>query len=90
MALTICWARISVTSLGTESFDRLVDFHGVSVANLDLFPETTDVLFSDISGFTAWSSVREARRVFTLLENIYGAFDAIAVKRGVLRLATSR
>jgi hypothetical protein len=41
----------------------------------DLFPETT-VLFSDISGFTAWSSVREPTQVFTLLENIYGTFDA--------------
>jgi class 3 adenylate cyclase len=53
----------------------------------DLFPETT-VLFSDISGFTAWSSVREPRQVFTLLENIYGTFDAIAVKRGVFKVET--
>ena len=53
----------------------------------DLFPETT-VLFSDIAGFTAWASVREPRHVFTLLENIYGAFDAIAVKRGVFKVET--
>jgi class 3 adenylate cyclase len=53
----------------------------------DLFPETT-VLFSDISGFTAWSAVREPRHVFTLLETIYGAFDAIAVKRGVFKVET--
>jgi class 3 adenylate cyclase len=53
----------------------------------DLFPETT-VLFSDIAGFTAWSSVREPTQVFTLLENIYGAFDIIAVKRGVFKVET--
>ncbi len=53
----------------------------------DLFPETT-VLFSDISGFTAWSSVREPTQVFTLLENIYGTFDAIAAKRGVFKVET--
>ena len=53
----------------------------------DLFPETT-VLFSDISGFTAWSSVREPRQVFTLLENIYGTFDAIAAKRHVFKVET--
>jgi hypothetical protein len=37
----------------------------------DLFPETT-ILFADIAGFTAWSSVREPSQVFTLLEKIYG------------------
>jgi class 3 adenylate cyclase len=53
----------------------------------DLFPEMT-MLFSDIAGFTAWSSVREPRQVFILLENIYGIFDAIAVKRGVFKVET--
>jgi class 3 adenylate cyclase len=53
----------------------------------DLFTETT-VLFADISGFTSWSSVREPAEVFTLLENIYGAFDAIAVRRGVFKVET--
>jgi hypothetical protein len=53
----------------------------------DLFIETT-VLFVDISGFTSWSSLREPAEVFTLLENIYGAFNAIAVKRGVFKVET--
>jgi hypothetical protein len=35
------------------------------------FPHTT-VLFADIAGFTAWSSMREPAQVFTLLETIYG------------------
>jgi hypothetical protein len=40
----------------------------------DLFPDTT-VMFADIAGFTAWSSVREPSQVFTLLETVYRAFD---------------
>jgi len=53
----------------------------------DLFPYTT-VLFADIAGFTAWSSVREPSQVFTLLETIYKAFDTIAKKRGVFKVET--
>jgi class 3 adenylate cyclase len=53
----------------------------------DLFPHCT-VLFSDIAGFTAWSSVREPAQVFTLLESLYGAFDAIAFKRSVFKVET--
>ena len=40
----------------------------------DLFPDTT-IMFADICGFTAWSSVREPSQVFTLLETVYRAFD---------------
>jgi Adenylate and Guanylate cyclase catalytic domain len=53
----------------------------------DLFPETT-VMFADIAGFTAWCSVREPAQVFTLLEKIYGAFDRIAMRRGVFKVET--
>mmetsp|Transcript_31229 Transcript_31229/g.73559 ORF Transcript_31229/g.73559 Transcript_31229/m.73559 type:complete len:1201 (+) Transcript_31229:149-3751(+) len=53
----------------------------------DLFTDTT-VLFADIAGFTAWSSVREPTQVFTLLETIYGAFDTIASRRGVFKVET--
>jgi class 3 adenylate cyclase len=35
-------------------------------------------MFADIAGFTLWSSARESTQVFTLLETLYGAFDAIA------------
>lgn len=45
-------------------------------------------MFADIAGFTAWSSVREPGQVFTLLEAIYGAFDAIAKRRGVFKVET--
>jgi class 3 adenylate cyclase len=48
----------------------------------DLFPVTT-IMFADIAGFTAWSSVRESSQVFTLLETLYKAFYDIAVKRRV-------
>mmetsp|Transcript_24964 Transcript_24964/g.58576 ORF Transcript_24964/g.58576 Transcript_24964/m.58576 type:complete len:1202 (+) Transcript_24964:64-3669(+) len=53
----------------------------------DLFTDTT-VLFADIAGFTAWSSVREPTQVFTLLETVYGAFDRIASRRGVFKVET--
>lgn len=53
----------------------------------DLFPETT-ILFADIAGFTAWSSVREPSQVFTLLEKIYAGFDRIAIRRGVFKVET--
>lgn len=53
----------------------------------DLFPECT-VMFADIAGFTAWSSVREPSHVFTLLEAIYAQFDAIARKRSVFKVET--
>jgi Adenylate and Guanylate cyclase catalytic domain len=53
----------------------------------DMFPEAT-VFFADISGFTAWSSMREPTQVFVLLEAVYGAFDAIADQRRVFKVET--
>lgn len=53
----------------------------------DLFPNTT-VIFADIAGFTAWSSVREPSQVFTLLETVYRAFDRVAHHRGVFKVET--
>jgi class 3 adenylate cyclase len=53
----------------------------------DLFPNTT-VLFADIAGFTAWSSVREPSQVFTLLETVYKAFDKTAKRRRVFKVET--
>jgi Adenylate and Guanylate cyclase catalytic domain len=53
----------------------------------DLFPNAT-VLFADIAGFTAWSSVREPSQVFTLLETVYKAFDTIAKRRRVFKVET--
>ena len=53
----------------------------------DLFPETS-ILFADIAGFTAWSASREPEQVFTLLETLYRAFDAIAKRRKVFKVET--
>jgi class 3 adenylate cyclase len=53
----------------------------------DLFPETS-VMFADICGFTAWSSVREPSQVFVLLETLYRAFDNIAKTRKVFKVET--
>jgi class 3 adenylate cyclase len=53
----------------------------------DLFPNCT-VLFADIAGFTAWSSLRDPSQVFSLLESVYQSFDKIARKRGVFKVET--
>jgi hypothetical protein len=53
----------------------------------DLFTDCT-VLFSDIVGFTAWSSQREPDQVFLLLQNVYQSFDAIARKLKVFKVET--
>eukprot|EP00977_Amphora_coffeiformis_P019489 scaffold7295_cov167-Amphora_coffeaeformis.AAC.11 len=53
----------------------------------EYFEEAT-VMFADISNFTAWSSVREPGQVFSLLENIYGAFDSVAKRRGAYKVET--
>lgn len=51
----------------------------------DLYPEVT-VMFGDIVGFTAWSSVREPAQVFTLLETLFASFDEIADRRRVFKV----
>jgi hypothetical protein len=53
----------------------------------DLFPSAT-VMFADIAGFTAWSSVREPTQVFTLLEGIYNSFDRMARRHKVFKVET--
>ncbi|KAL7569394.1 hypothetical protein ACA910_010478 [Epithemia clementina (nom. ined.)] len=53
----------------------------------ELFSDTT-VMFLDIAGFTAWSSVREPTQVFTLLETLYGSYDRLASRRGVFKVET--
>lgn len=53
----------------------------------DLFPEVT-VMFADLVGFTAWSSMREPAQVFMLLETIYHEFDQIAKRRRVFKVET--
>lgn len=53
----------------------------------DLFAEAT-VMFCDIAGFTAWSSIREPSQVFLLLETVYNAFDKIARKMKVFKVET--
>ena len=40
----------------------------------DFYP-TVSVMFADIDGFAAWSSMREPSQVFALLENVFSAFD---------------
>jgi class 3 adenylate cyclase len=53
----------------------------------DFYPETT-VVFADIAGFTAWSSLKSPCEVFTLLESLYDAIDRIALQRKVFKVET--
>ena len=69
----------------TAAYDMLSGLDDRPIA--DLFPDCT-VMFADIAGFTAWSSTREPSQVFTLLENIYGAFDRVADRRRVFKVET--
>merc|ERR1712127_456189 len=53
----------------------------------DLFHDTS-IMFSDIVGFTKWSSERTPHEVFQLLEQIFWEFDDIAARHGVFKLGT--
>jgi class 3 adenylate cyclase len=73
----------------SSSGDRMNGYRSVfgSAPIADLFPQST-IMFLDISGFTAWSSQREPRHVFTLLETLYHAFDSSAKELGVFKVET--
>jgi class 3 adenylate cyclase len=53
----------------------------------ELFPHVT-VFMADISGFTAWASVREPHQIFSFLEQVFGLFDKAAKKRKVFKVET--
>ena len=84
--------RVSQRTASDVENDEIVDavektqgFSGNAIATL--YPETT-IMFADIKGFTAWSSLRQPDEVFHLLESIYGAFDALARSFGVFKVET--
>jgi hypothetical protein len=81
----------SATSHSTVSRGTIHSGANQSLVNdepiADLFPECT-VLFADIAGFTAWSSIREPVSVFKLLETIYLSFDQLARKKRVFKVET--
>ncbi|KAG7370377.1 adenylate/guanylate cyclase [Nitzschia inconspicua] len=54
----------------------------------DYYPSST-LMVTDLVGFTAWSSEREPAQVFTLLETLFNAFDAIAKKRNIFKVETN-
>jgi hypothetical protein len=54
---------------------------------VDFFPEVT-IMFADIVGFMAWSSMREPWQVFTLLETLYIKFVEIARRFRVFKVET--
>ncbi|KAL7558291.1 hypothetical protein ACA910_020376 [Epithemia clementina (nom. ined.)] len=64
------------------------DPYGMSEDPIADFFTSTTIMFADIVGFTAWSSTREPKQVFTLLETIYQEFDTTANRRGVFKVET--
>ena len=67
--------------------DTATAISGSAPAIADLYNDTT-VLFADIAGFTAWSSEREPRQVFQLLESLFCEFDAEAKSMKVFKIET--
>lgn len=49
---------------------------------------TRRLAVADISGFTAWSSIRDPHQVFKLLESVFQAFDVIAKRYRVFKVET--
>lgn len=82
------WKKPAVQSILGRDGQINADANKESKAPLaDLFPEAT-VLFGDIVGFTAWSSMREPSQVFALLETLYSAYDELAARRKVFKVET--
>jgi len=77
--------KLSSNMFPDDDEDEEEDGNFKSKPIASLFPETT-IFFGDLVGFTSWSSVREPTDVFTLLETLYSAFDAIAKKRKVYKV----
>lgn len=74
-----------VVTSGMQNSEGAADPNEKPIA--ELFPQAT-VLFADIAGFTAWSSIRNPSHVFKLLESIFQAFDEVAKKYGVFKVET--
>ncbi|EED92752.1 adenylate cyclase, partial [Thalassiosira pseudonana CCMP1335] len=53
----------------------------------ELFLDTS-IMFSDIVGFTKWSSERSPNEVFKLLERLFWKFDEIAERQNIFKLGT--
>mmetsp|Transcript_40235 Transcript_40235/g.97128 ORF Transcript_40235/g.97128 Transcript_40235/m.97128 type:complete len:1135 (-) Transcript_40235:1806-5210(-) len=77
--------RLMLERSGSMNFNAKELYDSKPIA--DFFPEAT-VMFADIAGFTAWSSMREPTQVFTLLEALYHNFDEIARRRKVFKVET--
>ncbi|KAG7367903.1 adenylate/guanylate cyclase [Nitzschia inconspicua] len=71
----------------TNHRDNTTSSTTTTAAVAEYFPSTT-ILFADIVGFTAWSSIRDPYQVFTLLETIYDAFDSMAEQKSVFKVET--
>jgi len=73
---------------GGDDYITSADDSGLPMRSIaEFYPEAT-VVFADIAGFTAWSSIREPQNVFALLEAIFQGFDTLAKRYGVFKVET--
>jgi len=69
--------------LPSSALDRMLEGERIS----DWSPSAS-VLFSDMAGFTAWSSTRTAASVATMLNTLCVQFDSVAAEMGVEKVKT--
>lgn len=72
----------------TVLFADIAVRHGAADFGVSRSSLTTYLHPLALQGFTAWSSTREPSQVFTLLQNLYSAFDKIALRRSVFKVET--
>lgn len=49
---------------------------------------SVSVIFTDLVGFTKWSKGRPPMEVLSMLDDLFGSFDAVASKLGVEKIKT--
>ena len=75
---------VSEYSDSNLSLDNYTDINTTNPI-VDRFDDTS-IMFSDIVGFTKWSSDHSPEEVFRLIENLFYEFDKIAARMNVLKL----
>jgi class 3 adenylate cyclase len=72
-----------------ENHDRQFDMHHIlnSPPIAEEFPNVT-IMFSDIVGFTSWSSKHAPEDVFHMLETLFFEFDQLTDKYGAYKMGT--
>ncbi|KAG7368267.1 adenylate/guanylate cyclase [Nitzschia inconspicua] len=82
----ITWAVSPTSEKGSSSLDSVVsDERNADLSIADVYPSTT-VMYAGIYGFARWSTNRDPKEVFDLLEALFGAFDEIANRQKIYKI----